>query len=84
MGEDSAFELTVRDTDKDPSHELDHIFERFLPGSRLTGSSIGTIGLSLVYELVKMLEGEIHVNKGAQGSRLLFLCAKKISTRLRS
>ena len=64
MGEDSVFELTVRDTGIGiPPEELEHIFERFYQAqNELTGSGIGTgIGLSLVHELVKMLEGEIHV-----------------------
>ena len=64
MGEDSVFDLTVRDTGIGiPPDELEHIFERFYQAqNELTGSGIGTgIGLSLVYELVKMLEGEIQV-----------------------
>ncbi|HSF87851.1 MAG TPA: ATP-binding protein [Saprospiraceae bacterium] len=64
MDKDSVFELTVRDTGIGiPQDELEHIFERFYQAqNELTGSGIGTgIGLSLVYELVKMLEGEIHV-----------------------
>lgn len=59
-----SFDLTVRDTGIGiPPDELEHIFERFYQAqNELTGSGIGTgIGLSLVYELVKMLEGEIQV-----------------------
>lgn len=69
MGEDSVFELTVRDTGIGiPPDELEHIFERFYQAqNELTGSGIGTgIGLSLVYELVKMLEGEIHVRSAQE------------------
>ncbi len=64
MGENSVFELTVRDTGIGiPQDEIEHIFERFYQvQNEFTTSGIGTgIGLSLVYELVKLLEGEIHV-----------------------
>lgn len=74
MEEGSTFELTVRDTGIGiPQDELDHIFERFYQAqNELTGSGIGTgIGLSLVYELVKMLEGEIQV-KSAPGKGTTF------------
>ena len=63
-GEDSVFEMTVRDTGIGiPQEELDHIFERFYQAqNELTGSGIGTgIGLSLAYELIRLLDGEIHV-----------------------
>jgi signal transduction histidine kinase/DNA-binding response OmpR family regulator len=74
MEEDSIFELTVRDTGIGiPQDELEHIFERFYQAqNELTGSGIGTgIGLSLVHELVRMLEGEIHV-KSAPGKGTTF------------
>ncbi len=74
MEEDSLFELTVRDTGIGiPQDELYHIFERFYQAqNELTGSGIGTgIGLSLVHELVKMLEGDIHV-KSAVGKGTTF------------
>jgi len=62
--EDSFFEMTVRDTGIGiPQSELDHIFERFYQAqNELTGSGVGTgIGLSLVYELIKLLGGDIQV-----------------------
>ena len=63
-GENTWLELTVKDTGIGiPQAEVDHIFERFYQAqNELTGSGIGTgIGLSLVYELVKILEGDIQV-----------------------
>lgn len=74
IDEDAVFELTVRDSGIGiPQDELDHIFERFFQAqNELTSSGIGTgIGLSLVYELVKLLEGEIHV-KSAPGKGTTF------------
>lgn len=62
--ENSYFEMTVRDTGIGiPQSELDHIFERFYQAqNELTGSGVGTgIGLSLVYELIKLLGGDIQV-----------------------
>ena len=74
-GIDSVLELTVRDTGIGiPPDELEHIFERFYQAqNEMTGSGIGTgIGLSLVYEFVKMLEGEIQV-KSSTGKGTTFM-----------
>ncbi len=81
MKEDSILEITVRDTGIGiPDTELDHIFERFYQAqNELTVSGIGTgIGLSLVYELVKMLNGEIQV-KSVSGKGTTFTVSFPIS-----
>ena len=73
-GEHSILELTVRDTGIGISaEELQHVFERFYQAqNEMTGSGIGTgIGLSLVHEFVRMLDGEIHV-KSATGKGTTF------------
>lgn len=66
--DESVIELTVRDTGIGMTQaELDHIFERFYQAqNEMTGSGIGTgIGLSLVHEFVKMLQGDIQVKSAA-------------------
>lgn len=66
--EGDMIELTVRDTGIGiPPDELEHIFERFYQAqNEMTGSGIGTgIGLSLVHEFVKMLQGDILVKSSA-------------------
>jgi signal transduction histidine kinase/DNA-binding response OmpR family regulator len=67
-GDEDLLEWIVRDTGIGiPQEELEHIFERFYQAqNELTGSGIGTgIGLSLVHEFVKMLQGDIHVKSSA-------------------
>ena len=57
-------EIIVRDTGIGiPKDDQEHIFERFYQAqNEHTSSGLGTgIGLSLVYELVKLLSGEIRV-----------------------
>ncbi len=70
--EDSTtLEIIVRDTGKGiPEEDLTHIFERFFQADD-TGKNLGTgIGLSIVHELVRVLEGDIKVRstmgKGTQ------------------
>ncbi len=73
-GDEALLEITVRDTGIGiPQDELDHIFERFYQAqNELTSSGIGTgIGLSLVFEYIKMLDGEIQV-KSALGKGTTF------------
>lgn len=81
-GEDSVFEMTVRDTGIGiPQDQLEHIFERFYQAqNELSGSGIGTgIGLSLVYELVRLLEGEIQV-KSVMGKGTTFTISLPLRT----
>ena len=68
-----GFALTVADTGSGiPEHELSRIFERFhrvegIPSRTYEGSGIG---LALVNELVKMIDGAIHVESQlGQGTR---------------
>ncbi|MDQ3017725.1 MAG: ATP-binding protein [Bacteroidota bacterium] len=67
----AMLEIIVRDTGKGiPEEDLTHIFERFFQSDD-TGKNFGTgIGLSIVHELVRVLEGEIKVRstlgKGTQ------------------
>lgn len=67
-GVDTMIELIVKDTGIGiPPDELDHIFERFYQAqNEISESGIGTgIGLSLVHEFVKMLQGDIQVKSAA-------------------
>lgn len=60
---EGMLEITVADTGKGVSDkDKQHIFERFYMGQDKSGSKTGTgIGLSLVFEYVKLHGGEVHV-----------------------
>ena len=61
---EQQFSLEIKDTGVGiASEELPYVFDRFFQTDKTTGSSqMGTgIGLSLVQELVKLLDGEISV-----------------------
>ncbi|MEO5906165.1 MAG: ATP-binding protein [Saprospiraceae bacterium] len=72
-GSKSSLEITVRDTGIGiPPEALDHVFERFFQAEnngQIKGVGTG-IGLSVVSELIKLLNGDIkvksHLNKGTQ------------------
>lgn len=59
-----SFQISVSDTGKGMSEDdQKHVFERFYQSNAEKEAGIGTgIGLNLVYDLVKLMEGEVLLN----------------------
>ena len=64
--EDNKLVLTVADTGKGiAKDDLPHIFDAFYQGKAVSDGNMGTgVGLSLVYQIVKVLKGSIAVQSG--------------------